>query len=127
MLTDYFRAMPDEWRKSIKAVSIGMSKTFEAVVLKNLPTAAIVVDSFHIAVRLYKRVDEARRYIQNKQKKEGKERVFNIRWLILKNVEDLTVQELIRLNDLNSRHFTAMFQAKVKRLKASLMHLLECF
>jgi transposase len=43
----------EEWRKSIKDVSIDMSRAFKAVVLKYLPEAVIVVDRFHISAQLH--------------------------------------------------------------------------
>ena len=91
---------PKNWKVNIKAVSIDMSRAFESIVLEHLPGAAIVIDRFHVSTQLHKRVDEARRHIQNKQRKEDKARVFNIRWIILKNMEDLTVEELKRLNQM---------------------------
>mgnify|MGYP001244722698 FL=1 len=67
---------------SIILLSLDMRRTFKAVVLKYLPEAVIVIDSFHISIQLlHKRVDEARCHIQNKQKKENKERVFNMIWI----------------------------------------------
>ena len=57
-IEDYFASMPEESRNSIKGVSIDMSRTFRAIVLKYLPKAVIMLDRFHISAQFHGRVKE---------------------------------------------------------------------
>lgn len=86
-------------RLSVKAVSIDMSKAFAGAITECFPNADIVIDRFHISQHLHKQVDVARKHIQNKIRKEenNKQKVFKIRWSLLKNFEDLTSKELDNL------------------------------
>ncbi|MBC2580404.1 ISL3 family transposase [Clostridium sp. DJ247] len=84
-----------EQRESVLAVSLDMSKTYASAVLECFPNAAPVTDRFYISQALHVAVDEARKHIQNKIRKEDsdKKKVFGIRWAFLKNHEDLKVEE----------------------------------
>lgn len=84
-----------EQRESVLAVSLDMSRTYAAAILECFPNAAPVTDRFHIAQAFHVAVDQARKHIQNKirQSEGDKKRVFGIRWALLKNQEDLSVNE----------------------------------
>lgn len=88
-------------RDSVKAVSIDMSKAFKGAITNCFPNADVVIDRFHLSQHLHNQVDKARKHIQNKVRKEtgDKNKVFGIRWALLKNLEDLTADELSRLLD----------------------------
>ncbi len=90
-----------EQRERVLAVSLDMSKTYAAAILECFPNAAPVTDRFHISQALHVAVDNARKHIQNKiRKDEGDtKKVFGIRWSILKNQEDLTAKEMSLLED----------------------------
>lgn len=89
----------DQQRKSVKAVSIDMSKAFAGAITRCFPNAVFVIDRFHISQHLHRLTDKARKHIQNKIRKEenDKKKVFRIRWSLLKNIEDLTHNELENL------------------------------
>lgn len=55
-----------------------------------LPQCKPVINRFHISQQLHTQVDEARNHIR---KYGNKDEVFKIRWSILKNIEDPTVEE----------------------------------
>lgn len=61
------------------------------------PNADVVIDRFHVSQHLHNQIDEARKHIQNKVRKEtgNKSKVFGIRWALLKNFEDLTYDHFI--------------------------------
>ena len=84
-----------EQRESVLAVSLDMSKTYAAAILECFPNASPVTDRFHISQAFHVAVDEARKHIQNKIRKEegDQKKVFGIRWSLLKNQEDLSVKE----------------------------------
>ncbi|MCK8825512.1 ISL3 family transposase [Fuchsiella alkaliacetigena] len=95
---DYFKTLPQEVKDQIKAVSMDMSKGYCAAVSESFSNAKVVIDRFHITKNLHDKVDEIRRKIQNKAKKENnKAKTFNIRWALLKKVENLTGKELSNL------------------------------
>lgn len=76
-----------------------MSRSYCSSVIEALPNAKPVIDRFHIAQLFHKLIDDARKHIQNKVRKEegDKTKVFGIRWALLKNFEDLTAEEIEKL------------------------------
>lgn len=88
-------------RESVKAVSIDMSRAFRGAINNCFPNADVVIDRFHLSQHLHSQIDKARKHIQNKIRKEagGKNKVFGIRWSLLKNFEDLAAEELSKLLD----------------------------
>jgi len=78
-----------------------MSRAFKGAITNCFPNADVVIDRFHISQHLHNQIDEARKHIQNKVRKEtgNKNKVFGIRWTLLKNFEDLTAEEESRLLD----------------------------
>lgn len=95
----FFNKQSQEFRDSIIGVAIDMSKGYCNAVLESLPNAKPVIDRFHISQLFHKLVDDARKHIQNKIRKEegNKDKVFGIRWSLLKNFEDLEAQEMKKL------------------------------
>ncbi|MDK2798884.1 MAG: transposase [Clostridiales bacterium] len=96
---EFFDNQTQEFKDGILGVAIDMSKSYCNAVLKSLPNAKPVIDRFHISQLFHKLVDDARKHIQNKVRKEegDKDKVFGIRWALLKNFEDLEVHEINRL------------------------------
>ncbi|MHB1392700.1 MAG: ISL3 family transposase [Clostridia bacterium] len=94
----HIRTWPEDIRAGVLAVSMDMSRTYFHSILECFPNAKPVIDRFHISQHLHRCVDEARKHIQNHINKHGKkDEVFKIRWALLKNVEDLTHDEALRL------------------------------
>jgi transposase len=92
----YFSALSEDFKFAIKAVAMDMSRSYCNSVRESLPNAKPVIDRFHISQLLHKLIDEARKHIQNKIRKEeeDKTKVFGIRWALLKNFEDLSAKEM---------------------------------
>ena len=98
VLVKYLMSFPKSVREGVEAVSMDMSRSYCFGVLECMPNAKPVIDRFHIADNLYRCVDDARKHIQNRIKKYGnKHEVFGIRWALLKDVEDLTREQALRL------------------------------
>jgi transposase len=94
----YLKDWPKEVREKIEAVSMDMSRSYCHSVLACFPNAKPVIDRFHLSQHLHVCVDAARKHIQNRIKKYGKkDEVFNIRWALLKNVEDIKKEEALNL------------------------------
>ncbi len=96
---EFFNNQDKDLREGVIGVAIDMSKSYCGAVLEALPKAKPVIDRFHISQLFHKLVDDARKHIQNKiRKDEGdKDKVFGIRWSLLKNFEDLEDKEINRL------------------------------
>lgn len=95
----FFNKQSAEFKEGILGVAIDMSKGYCSAVLEALPNAKPVIDRFHISQLFHKLVDDARKHIQNKIRKEegDKDKVFGIRWALLKNFEDLEADEINKL------------------------------
>ncbi|MBM3210671.1 ISL3 family transposase [Candidatus Poribacteria bacterium] len=97
-LDGYFDEMPAEMREKIKKVSIDMWSPYYDSVREKLPHAEIVVDRFHVMKNLNDCLTSARREISRDLSKEDKEKVKGSRWILVKNMEDLSPEELGKLN-----------------------------
>ena len=97
-----FEIISEEDRKKVEAVTIDMSNTYAGVVRECFPNAKTIIDRFHISQQLHNQIDEARKHIQNKIKKETEEKelVFGIRWALLKEFKDLSLEEMDKLLDI---------------------------
>lgn len=98
-VTSFFNSQTAQFRENILGVAIDMSRSYSGAVLETLPNAKPVIDRFHISQLLHNLVDDARKHIQNKIRKEegDKNKVFGIRWALLKNFEDLKAEEISKL------------------------------
>ena len=109
-------------RARIKAVAIDMSPAYTKAVRENLPNAALVYDHFHI-IKLYNdKLTELRRDLY-REAVEGldKDVLKGIRWLLLKNPENLDDEkgERERLREaleLNTSLFMAYYMKEQLRL-----------
>lgn len=117
------------WRRvrasgaKIKAVAIDMSAAYIEAVTTHLPQSRIVFDHFHV-IKLYNdKLSELRRQVyQTLPDKLQKDHLKGIRWLLLKNPENLNEkknerQRLQQALDLNTPLFTAYY------MKDQLRHL----
>jgi transposase len=76
-------------RAQVKAVSMDMSKAFISAVSTNLPKAVIVFDKFHVMKLMNNALEKVRRRIQSDSDEEAKARLKGLRWLLLRNRENL--------------------------------------
>jgi transposase len=109
-------------RAKIKAVAIDMSNAYTAAVRNHLPDAVLVYDHFHI-IKLYNEKLTALRRDLHREATEGlgKDVLKGIRWLLLKNPENLDPKkrERERLDEalaLNESLFIAYYMKDQLRL-----------
>lgn len=99
-LEAWFDALSDEQRQQISEVSMDMWAPYRQAVEAKLPQAAIVADRFHLMQNLNRAVTSARRDLQRNAAPEVKEQLKGSRWLLVKNQETLSAQELENLEQL---------------------------
>lgn len=106
---------PEEARKEVKAVIIDRWKAFKKVVEEVFPNADIVANRFHLVQDVNRALDKVRKRLQGAKGKnrnlcpiflsameeefgaEHRRKIWGIRFLLLKNGEDLTERERERL------------------------------
>jgi transposase len=89
-------------RAKIRAVATDMSPAYIAAVIENLPQARLVFDRFHVMKLLNEKLTELRRELfREAERPLGKSVLKGIRWLLLKNPENLddAKQERTRLEE----------------------------
>lgn len=81
-------------RAQIEAVAMDMSPSYISAVTKNLPSAVIVFDHFHVVKMFNDRLSDLRRELHSEVKtKLEKDVLKGTRWLILKNPENLSEEK----------------------------------
>lgn len=102
------KALQPFWRRlnasgaKVRAVATDMSPAYIAAVLQHLPDARLVFDRFHVVKLFNEKLTELRRQLYREaQGPLGKSVLKGIRWLLLKNPENLeeTKQEQERLQE----------------------------
>lgn len=94
---------------SVREVSCDMSPAFIKGVRENLPNAAVTFDKFHVTKVLGDALERVRRSEWRKDKT-----VKGGRWALLKNAENLTLNQREQLKDITARNATL---AEAYRLK----------
>jgi transposase len=89
-----FRKRLKRRAKQIKAVAIDMANSYSAWVAKVLPDADIVYDHFHVIKLMNERMNALRRSTMNKLEDEQKKELKGKRFLLLRNVENLSEEAL---------------------------------
>lgn len=79
-------------RAKIQAVAIDMSPAYVSTISKNLPKATIVFDHFHLIKLFNEKLSDFRRALHRQATEEGKKVLRGLRWLLLKNPENLKSQ-----------------------------------
>jgi transposase len=92
-LEAYLATWTAEQRGAITDVALDLWEPYHLAVRACLPNAQITADRFHVMQNLNDRVTEARRTIQRSAPKEEKAQLKGCRWLLVKNADDLTVEE----------------------------------
>jgi len=81
----------------VKVVVIDRSKVYRKAVKEILPSAKIVVDKYHLVQDVNKALDQLRKRCQSKLPDGQRKKLWGSRFLLLKNCEDLTPEEEVRL------------------------------
>ena len=99
-LDPFFKAMPEGVREGIEAVAMDMWQGYINAVSKWLPHAAIVFDLFHIVQNYSKVIDQVRRDAYREAEEETRAFIKGSRWLLLRNRENLSERQEVRLKAL---------------------------
>lgn len=94
-------------RAKVKAVATDMASAYYSAVRKNLPKVTHVFDRFHIIKLMNEKLTELRRTLQNEAEQMDKHVLKGLRWLLLKNRDNLDesknerarLQEALDLNE----------------------------
>ena len=97
-LDKYFDDMPQEVKSKIKQVSMDMWSPYRDSVVAKLPHAEIVIDRFHVMKNLNDCLTKTRREICRLASKEDKAKLKGCRWILVKNMDDLTLAEQEKLD-----------------------------
>lgn len=122
-LRPFFEAMGPEGRSRLRAAVMDMWEAYESAVREHCPNAQIIYDLFHVASKYGRevidrvRVDEANRL---RADKPARQVVKGARWLLLRNPENVSSEERIKLRELLAANRTLMV---VYVLKDDLKHL----
>jgi len=97
----FFRWFGKERARRLKIVVIDMHDPYLLELRKRCPRATkIVFDHFHVIKPLSLAIDNIRRRLQNELPPDGKRYLKGSRYLLLRNREDLTRTQHVRLQDL---------------------------
>jgi transposase len=77
-------------KNKIEAVAIDMSAAYQKAVRENVPNADAVFDHFHVVKMMNERIDQLRRAVFNSASAKDKQVLRGCRYLLLKNVENLS-------------------------------------
>jgi transposase len=98
-LIAYLSALPSSVRKSIRYVSIDMWEGYYQAVVEALPKRVkIVIDRFHVMKNLTGALTKCRREIQRGMSKEERDELKGLRWILVKNEDNLDKDEKAKLN-----------------------------
>lgn len=130
-LIAYFEALPRSVRNSIKYVSIDMWEGYYQAVTEALPKRVkVVVDRFHVMKNLNDALTKCRREIQRTLSKEDRDELKGLRWILVKNQDNLDKEEKAKLKqmymkcpELKTCHklkedFRGIFEKETNRVKA---------
>jgi transposase len=82
----------------IRAVATDMSAAYWSAVLEHLPGAALVFDKFHVLKLMNERLDDLRRQMVREAEGPLKLHIKGTRFLLLRNPENLTEQQIPKLD-----------------------------
>lgn len=100
VVREFFRWIGKKRTRQIKCAVIDMHDPYESEIRKRCPRAKLIYDHFHVIKPLSLAIDLIRRRLQNELPPEGRRYIKGSRYLLLRNREDLTRSQRIRLQDL---------------------------
>jgi len=83
----------------IQAVATDMSAAYWSAVLEHLPDAVLVFDKFHVIKLMNERLDDLRREMVREAEGSLKLQIKGTRFLLLRNPENLTADQIPRLDE----------------------------
>lgn len=100
VLKAFFRWFGKKRTRRIRCVVIDMHDPYELEIRKQCRRAALIYDHFHVTKPLSLAIDNIRRRLQSELPPDGKRYLKGSRFLLLRNREDLSQKQRIRLQDL---------------------------
>ena len=97
-LEAWFDARGADWCAAVEVCCADMWDGYHEATQLKLPHARLVVDRFHVMKNLLDAVTHARRTIQKQADEQTAEQLKGCRWLLVKNRENLTTEELSKLD-----------------------------
>ena len=99
-LQEFFAQLTPTQKLSIKAVCIDRSGAYKDAITIGLPHADIVYDKFHLLANYHAVIDEVRREAWHAAPDEGKTFIKGQRYNLFRNVENLSAEMLLTLDQL---------------------------
>lgn len=99
-LISWFEARGETWCAHVETCCADMWRPYHEVVAVKLPNAQPVVDRFHVMKNLNDALTKSRRVIQRKADEATQTILKGCRWLLVKNRENLTDEEVTQLDDM---------------------------
>jgi len=99
-LRAFFRTLSPAEKQAIKVICCDMWQPYADVVEDEIPQATQVFDKFHLIKHLSEAVDQVRRQEARELKEKDPEVLKRTRYIFLKNPENLTDAQKVRLADL---------------------------
>jgi len=100
-LLRFFRMLGRDRTAALRFVCSDMWQPYLKVIAKKASQATHILDRFHIVAKLNKAIDEVRAAEAKELARQGYEPVLkHSRWCLLKRIENLTVRQWARLQDL---------------------------
>lgn len=96
-LISYFQSIPKKIRDKVKSITIDIWKSGIKLLREFFTKCQIIIDRFHVMKSLNKCIDKTRRRLQKLINKEDSKRLKNLRWIMLKNGDDLREEEKEKL------------------------------
>jgi transposase len=100
VLRTFFRWFGTQRTRRIRCVVIDMHDPYELEIRARCPRAALIYDHFHVIKPLSMAIDDIRRRLQRELPPTGRLYLKGSRYLLLRNRENLTAKQRIRLQDL---------------------------
>ncbi len=100
-LKGFFKRLGQARCAALEAVCTDMWKPYLNVIAQMAPNALNILDRFHIMKKFNEAIDHTRRQEARKMKEDGYQPLLkNARWVLLKNKENQTTQQLAKLREL---------------------------
>jgi transposase len=119
-----WKTLPLEQRKEVKAVAMDMWPAFINSTEKNVPSASIVFDRFHVSKHLNEAVDQMRRQENKALKKQGDATLTGTKQLWLFNPENLSLKGYFRFSELKE---LSLKTGRAWAMKEQFRAFWECF
>jgi transposase len=96
-LETWLASLSEVERKAMRLVAMDMWGPYRGVIKAKLPHAEIVADRFHVMKQLNDAVAKIRRNLQAKADKANYELLKGLRWILVRNRDDLKPEEELKL------------------------------